>query len=50
MDHVLLNLQPYWIRRRWDYFVQHLMGETPPRYRLGAIPMDGETLLEYLGD
>ena len=22
--------EPYVIRRRWDYFVQHLLGETPP--------------------
>lgn len=22
--------EPYFIRRRWDYFVQHLLGETPP--------------------
>lgn len=23
--------EPYVIRRRWDYFVKHLLGETPPR-------------------
>lgn len=23
--------EPYFIRRRWDYFVQHLMGAEPPR-------------------
>jgi hypothetical protein len=22
--------EPYFIRRRWDYFVEHLMGATPP--------------------
>ena len=22
--------EPYFIRRRWDYFVQHLLGLTPP--------------------
>ena len=22
--------EPYVIRRRWDYFVEHLRGETPP--------------------
>jgi len=22
--------EPYFIRRRWDYFVTHLMGGTPP--------------------
>lgn len=23
--------EPYFIRRRWDYFVQHLLGAMPPR-------------------
>jgi dipeptidyl-peptidase-4 len=23
--------EPYWVRRRWDYFVRHLMGAEPPR-------------------
>jgi len=28
---------PYFIRRRWDYFVEHLLGAAPPAgYRLGA--------------
>ncbi|MEQ8330208.1 MAG: DPP IV N-terminal domain-containing protein [Longimicrobiales bacterium] len=22
--------EPYWVRRTWDYFVEHLMGRTPP--------------------
>ncbi len=27
--------EPYFIRRRWDYFVQHLLGAQPPReYRI----------------
>jgi len=27
--------EPYVIRRRWDYFVEHLLGRTPPRdYRI----------------
>ena len=25
------NEDPYFTRRRWDYFVEHLMGEQPPR-------------------
>ncbi|HVT65515.1 MAG TPA: DPP IV N-terminal domain-containing protein [Mycobacteriales bacterium] len=30
----------YWVRKRWDYLVQHLMGETPPfGYRLNDIPV-----------
>ncbi len=23
--------EPYFIRRRWDYFVRHLLGAEPPR-------------------
>ena len=30
---------PYSIRRRWDYFVQYLMGGTPPHeYQMSPIP------------
>ncbi|MDZ7632810.1 MAG: prolyl oligopeptidase family serine peptidase [Gemmatimonadaceae bacterium] len=32
--------EPYFIRRRWDYFVQHLMGATPPRDYLIVRPAD----------
>ena len=29
---------PYFTRRRWDYFVEHLMGEQPPSgYRVGTL-------------
>ncbi|MQA88758.1 MAG: prolyl oligopeptidase family serine peptidase [Gemmatimonas sp.] len=29
----------YMMRRRWDYFVRHLMGAEPPReYRIGELP------------
>ncbi|MDE0231901.1 MAG: DPP IV N-terminal domain-containing protein [bacterium] len=29
---------PYFTRRRWDYFVEHLLGEPPPRgYRVGTL-------------
>ncbi|MDE0188135.1 MAG: DPP IV N-terminal domain-containing protein [bacterium] len=31
------NEDPYFTRRRWDYFVEHLMGEQPPRgYQVAA--------------
>ncbi|WP_420611574.1 DPP IV N-terminal domain-containing protein [Candidatus Spongiisocius sp.] len=31
------NEDPYFTRRRWDYFVEHLMGEEPPPgYRVGG--------------
>jgi dipeptidyl-peptidase-4 len=43
-EHSLLVSQAYWIRRRWDYFVEHLMGETPPGYRIAEIPLDAEAL------
>ncbi|HAK56719.1 MAG TPA: S9 family peptidase [Acidobacteria bacterium] len=30
--------EPYWMRRRWDYFVEHLLGAEPPKeYELGTI-------------
>ena len=32
-------LNGYWIRKRWDYLVQHLMGRTPPVYRLDDVPL-----------
>lgn len=30
LNHSDSYMDPYFIRRRWDYFVQHLMGVTPP--------------------
>ncbi len=40
--------EPYFIRRRWDYFVEHLLGGVPPRdYRItrpeGDVGADGMT-------
>jgi dipeptidyl aminopeptidase/acylaminoacyl peptidase len=32
--------EPYFIRRRWDYFVTHLMGATPPDNYLIVQPVD----------
>ena len=26
--------EPYMVRRRWDYFVRHLLGVEPPPYEL----------------
>jgi dipeptidyl aminopeptidase/acylaminoacyl peptidase len=32
-------LEPYMMRRRWDYFVKHLMGAEPPKeYEFGRLP------------
>ena len=28
--------EPYMMRRRWDYFVRHLLGIEPPEYTIGA--------------
>jgi dipeptidyl-peptidase-4 len=34
-DHELFRNDPYYTRRMWDYFVEHLMGAKPPaNYRL----------------
>ncbi len=33
--------EPYFIRRRWDYFVTWLMGATPPENYLIVQPVDG---------
>lgn len=31
------ELDPYFVRRRWDYFVEHLLGTRPPaNYQIGA--------------
>ncbi|HET7571244.1 MAG TPA: DPP IV N-terminal domain-containing protein [Gaiellaceae bacterium] len=37
-EHSLFVNAAYWLRRRWDYFVQHLLGETPPEYRIADLP------------
>jgi len=37
--HAGVLLSGYWVRRRWDYLVQHLMGETPPSYRVADTAM-----------
>ena len=30
--------EPYMMRRRWDYFVRHLLGaEPPPGYEIGKL-------------
>jgi dipeptidyl aminopeptidase/acylaminoacyl peptidase len=48
-DHSLMVHNAYWVRRRWDYFVQHLMGETPPAYRIADVPADPEYIAMMLG-
>lgn len=38
-EHALLGSQHYFLRRTWDYFVRHLHGTEPPRYRLAPMPL-----------
>ncbi|HVT65398.1 MAG TPA: DPP IV N-terminal domain-containing protein [Mycobacteriales bacterium] len=38
-DHFMMINRAYFLRRRYDYFVEHLMGETPPKeFQLDEIP------------
>ena len=39
-DHSLMHHRAYFVRRRWDFFVRHLLGETPPDHRLADVPFD----------
>ncbi len=39
LNHGGIAKSGYWLRRRWDYFVQHLLGETPPAYTVADQPM-----------
>lgn len=48
-DHSMFDNAAYWLRRRWDYFVRHLMGETPPAYRIADVPVDAEMLASLIG-
>jgi hypothetical protein len=38
--HDLMVHRNYFLRKRWDYFVAHLLGETPPAYRIDDVPME----------
>ena len=37
-EHHFLDYQPYVKRRRWDFFVRHLLELEPPPYRIADIP------------
>ncbi|SEE74467.1 DPP IV N-terminal domain-containing protein [Jiangella alba] len=39
-DHHMMVNRAYFLRRRWDYFVRHLMGSAPPPYRVGDVPIE----------
>lgn len=39
---------PYYIRRNWDYFVQYLLGETPPKnYLISPMPLDFPQIIDW---
>ncbi|MDL5158345.1 S9 family peptidase [Actinomycetospora termitidis] len=38
VDHSLVGRSHHVVRRTWDYFVRHLHGTEPPRFRLAALP------------
>lgn len=48
-DHTLVVHGAYTTRRRWDYFVRHLMQVDPPPYEIAAFPLDLGALTELLG-
>ena len=39
-----LSRDPYFIRRRWDYFVEQFLGVTPPEYKIQSSSPDYQTL------
>lgn len=39
VEHSLVGRGHYVVRRTWDYFVRHLHGVEPPRYRLTPLPV-----------
>ena len=39
---------PYYMRKHWDYFVQHLLGETPPKnYLIKPMPFEFPQLADW---
>lgn len=48
-DHSMFHNLAWWSRQRWDYFVTHLLHETPPEYRVADIAFDAEMLAAMMG-
>jgi dipeptidyl-peptidase 4 len=41
VDHSLASREGYFLKRSWDFFVAHLLGETPPRdYKVTEPPLE----------
>lgn len=43
-DHQMLAHQEHWFRRRWDFFVRHLLSVEPPSYHLEPVRPDIDAL------
>lgn len=41
VEHAMVGRMHYVFRKTWDYFVRHLHGTVPPKYRLAPMPMPG---------
>ncbi len=39
---------PYFLRRRWDFFVRNLLGEEPPEYAIGELPSEDPFLAKRM--
>ena len=49
----MFTIDPYFIRKKWDYLVQHLSGQTPPQgYVIAGIdPQELAAIMEeYMKD
>jgi len=41
-NHAFALTSTYFMRRRWDYFVTHLLGQTPPpNYEIAPVDVRG---------
>ncbi|MGX2995268.1 DPP IV N-terminal domain-containing protein [Streptomyces sp. JNUCC 64] len=45
-EHAFFGYEHYVSRRRWDYFLRHLLGAEPPKYRLTRPAIDAELLMD----
>ena len=49
-EHLFIGYDHYVRRRKWDFFVRHLLGLEPPAgYRLAERPVDIELFAEAFG-
>jgi dipeptidyl-peptidase 4 len=49
-EHAFFGYEHYLNRKRWDYFVRHLLNVEPPKgVRLAPVPIDGELISDLFG-